>query len=478
MRWLDEAVADGSATTPAHRSRSAVFEAVRADRTGPAAVRLLQLAHADEPFVRREVLDLLQSFALDGPWPEAAEAASARLGDADEEVRCRAAHLLASAGRRDVALGALDELTDPVVRTALADRLGACVSHLRADPLASVRFLAHLETLRVAAPSGWPALDRALLADARGAARHLEGVGHSWGWVLFRLGRERHTYALAARLLADPVTRDIGAELAQEACHGWRAAAVELLPLLVRHNGRGAGTATAKALATASLSEAAMRAHAALAATARYTPHPEVRRSCGSPRPSYDGPSAAALLAALPVGTGRLAHAPEIFGALLDAGPLTFRQAAQLYNLTFRRPGRMQAVCAALWLRHAGPAAAPRLLALLTPHLSEYPYGEHYLEGLAWMGRQALPALPAVTALIDRRTRIPVDAPTPDGETMLDERLLAAAVHARRAILADAGPARRQPGWEIRSQDRPQPHGEYGRTDGPSLIELESNGDH
>ncbi|MFD9504276.1 hypothetical protein [Streptomyces sp. NPDC060035] len=56
------------------------------------------------------------------------------------------------------------------------------------------------------------------------------------------------------------------------------------------------------------------------------------------------------------------------------------------------------------------------------------------------MGRQALPALPAAMALIDRRTRIPVNGSTRDAEMMLDERLPAAALDARRAILADAAP--------------------------------------
>lgn len=138
------------------------------------------------------------------------------------------------------------------------------------------------------------------------------------------------------------------------------------------------------------------------------------------------------------MGIGRLSEAPEIFDALLNAGPLTFRQAAQLYNLTFRRPGRMQGLCAPLWLRHAGPAALPRLLARLTTHLDDDGVGAYYLEGLARMGRQALPALPAVMALIDRRTRIPVNDSTRDAKMMLDEGLLAAALDARRSILADA----------------------------------------
>ena len=47
-------------------------------------------------------------------------------------------------------------------------------------------------------------------------------------------------------------------------------------------------------------------------------------------------------------------------------------------------------------------------------------------------------AQPAVTALIDRRTRIPVNDSTRDGETRLDEQLPAAALATHRAILADA----------------------------------------
>ncbi len=441
MKWLDEALAAGDTTTPAHPSRVAVFEAVGADRAGPVAARLLRLVQAEDAAVRREVLTLLQSLSFHVPWPEAADAALGRLTDPDEEVRRRAARLLVGAGRRDLALTALGGLTDPVVRTVLARALGADLAHLarlRTDPLASVRFLARLETLRVAPPAQWPALDAALCADAGEVALQLERAGRDWGQVLHQLGREQHTYAVAARLLADPATREVGADLAREACHDWRAAPVELLPLLVRHCGREGGPAVARALTTASISRAAMRAHGALTTTVPFTPYPKPRHPCGTGRPSYDSASAAALLAAKPIGIGRLADAPEVFGALLDAGPLTFRQAAQLYNLTFRWPGRTQAQCAPLWLRHAGPAVLERLLDLLTPQLGDYAVGEHYLACLARMGSRALPALPAVTALIDRRTRIPVNDSTRDAETAADERLLAAALLARRAILADA----------------------------------------
>jgi hypothetical protein len=439
MTWPDEAVADGTATTPAHPSRIALFETIRADRTGPVASRLLQLVHAQTPFVRREALDLLRSLAHERPWPEAVNAASARLSDPDEEVRRRAACLFGYRGQPDLVLAALGELADPVVRTVLARALGRAAAHLTDDDLASVRFLAHLETLRAAPPTRWPALDAALLDDVREAAHHLEGSGHLWGQALYGLGREHDTYALVARLLADPATRDIGADLAREACHDWRVAPVRLLPLLVRYHGHTVTPALGAALTTASISEAAKRTHRVLLAE---VPCPSPR----SPqRPStataYDNASAAALLTAKPVGITRLGHASEIFGALLDAGPLTIRQAAQLYNLTFHRPCRSQAECAPLWLRHAGPSALPRLLALMTPHLADYMIGEYYLEGLARMGGHARLALPAVTALIDRRTRIPVNDSTRDAEMRLDESLLAAALSTRHAILANAVPS-------------------------------------
>ncbi|MFJ7209155.1 HEAT repeat domain-containing protein [Streptomyces sp. NPDC098789] len=449
MKWLDEAVSAGHATTAAHPSRITVIDALRADRTGPVPLRLLQLSYSDNAFVRREALELLSWAGTGSPWPEAVAASLARLTDPDEEVRRRAAHLVVRAGGRDVGLRALGKLTDPVVRTVLADRLQGSLAHLRDDPLPSVRFLVRLEALRVAPARQRPPLDRALLADAREAAIHLDRVGRRWGRVLCGLGRERHVHALVARLLGDPTTRDIGAGVAREACHHWRAAPIALLPLLVRHCGPEVSPAMAKALTTASVSRAAMRAHGALFATVAVTPYPRPRHLFGSSsptrsqaqRPTYDSATAGAVLRAKPVDTGRLHRAPELFGALLDAGPLTFREAAQLYNLTFKRPGRMQGVCAPLWLRHAGPTAGPRVLALMTPHLGTYGIGEYYAEGLARMGRHARPALPSLTALIDRRTRIPVNDSTRDGEMMLDEGLLAAALAARHAILADTAPS-------------------------------------
>ncbi|MFZ3473942.1 hypothetical protein ACODT3_06455 [Streptomyces sp. 4.24] len=433
MKWLDEAVASGDANTPAHPSRSAVLDAVRADRSCPEAVRLLRLTRSADPAVRIGSFELLLSLVHDGPWPEAAHAALLRVGDLDERVRRLAAKLLVRAGAPDLALAVLGQLTEPVVRTVLAEGLRDGVAHLREDPLAAVRFLAHLAALRTAPPASRPDLDAALFADAREAALHLADAGERWGSLLCGLGRERHAYGLVARLLADPATRDIGAGLARAACHALRAAPAELLPLLVRHRGREVSPAVADALTTASISEQAMREHGALLAAIGFT-RPVRGARCGS-APVHDAASAASLLSAKPIGVGRLRQAPEVFGALLDAGPLTFRQAAQLYNLTFRWPGRTQAECAPLWLRHAGPTALPRLLDLMAPYLDDYTVGEFYLAGLARMGGQALPLLPAVTAMIERRTRIPANDSTADGEMWLDEKLLEAALRARRAMV-------------------------------------------
>ncbi|SMF46157.1 HEAT repeat-containing protein [Streptomyces sp. Amel2xC10] len=432
MTWPDEAVADGSATTPGHPSRSALFTAVRADPTGPVTAGLLQLAHADAPHVRRAALDLLHSLA----GTRAVDTALTRLDDPDAGVRHRAARLVGRYGPPDRVLAALAAVPDPVVRTLLAASLGPAVARLGDDRLASVRFVARLHLLRTAPPARWRALDAALMADAGEAALHLEDAGRLWGRALHRLAREQHAYDIAARLLANPGTRRMGAELAREACHIWRAAPVALLPLLVRHQSRETETAPDldKAVATALLSETARRTHRSLLTGVPPSVPPPAAVAAPAP---LTAASAALLLAARPVGIIRLRRAGDIFGTLLDAGPLSFRQAAQLYNLTFHRPGRAQAECAPLWLRHAGPAALPRLLALMTPHVADYAIGTYYLAGLARMGRAARPALPAVTALIDRRTRIPVNDSTRDGETRLDERLLAAALGTFRAILAD-----------------------------------------
>lgn len=183
------------------------------------------------------------------------------------------------------------------------------------DGAAMTTLLSRLTSLRAAAPAPGPSLDAALVAEVHEAAPRLnaEVIGQLWGRSLHTLGRETHTYALVARLLGDPVTRDIGAQLARAACQLWRAAAVELVPLLVRSRGQQTGPAFADAFRTASISGEAMRVHGALPRGVPFEPYPKPRRprTSTSVVPAHDHASAAGLLAAKPIGVTRLDRAPE-----------------------------------------------------------------------------------------------------------------------------------------------------------------------
>ncbi|WP_328399343.1 hypothetical protein OHS70_21035 [Streptomyces sp. NBC_00390] len=199
MRWLDEAVADGTAATAGHPSREALFDAVHEDRAGPVECRLLELTAVEPASVRLNALQLVYSLVTAGAetWDAAAQASYARLMDEDEAVRGLAAKLLPQAGRPDLALAALYELTDPAVRTVLAmGVLPEAAERLRHDGLPAVRFLARLSLLREAPPEDWARLDAALLADAEEAARHVPWIGERWSDTLSVLDREADTYAL------------------------------------------------------------------------------------------------------------------------------------------------------------------------------------------------------------------------------------------------------------------------------------------
>ena len=129
---------------------------------------------------------------------------------------------------------------------------------------------------------------------------------------------------------------------------------------------------------------------------------------------------------------------PEVFSWLdRHGGGLTERQSAQLRHLFTARPGTMQARSALAWWQHAGPDAAPELLAALPHYVEDDFLGHHAMAALAAMGGGAAPVLPVLEALIGRRTRVPVQDPDPDFEMRADERLLATAVHTRTQILED-----------------------------------------
>ncbi|MGP8302908.1 hypothetical protein ACTPOK_34215 [Streptomyces inhibens] len=243
------AVVDGSVRTPGTPARTTVFDAVRADQDGPVTQALISLTDKHCPAVRRTALTLLGelTFGRRTPWQGPIDAAAARLHDPDPDARRAAAQLLVRAGGADRARTALDELTDPVTRIALANALlhtpdTPCPpGPLRADPLPEIRLLACIEELATAPRERWPALDAQAEAEVAALTAadtdRIRPNGLRWGSALFRQDRERHCYALATRLLAGaagPYGQRVGVDLARRAFQGWRAAPGTLTPHLVR----------------------------------------------------------------------------------------------------------------------------------------------------------------------------------------------------------------------------------------------------
>ncbi|MFE0375563.1 hypothetical protein ACFW1M_08225 [Streptomyces inhibens] len=243
------AVVDGSVRTPGTPARTTVFDAVKADQDGPVTQALLSLTDKHCPAVRRTALTLLGelTFGRRTPWQGPVDAAAARLHDPDPDARRAAAQLLVRAGGADRARTALDELTDPVTRIALANALlhtpdtHCPPGPLRADPLPEIRLLACIEELATAPRERWPALDAQAEAEAASLTAadtdRIRPTGLRWGSALFRQDRERHCYAVATRLLtgtAGPYGQRVGVDLARRAFQGWRAAPGTLTPHLVR----------------------------------------------------------------------------------------------------------------------------------------------------------------------------------------------------------------------------------------------------
>ncbi|WP_128506293.1 HEAT repeat domain-containing protein [Streptomyces inhibens] len=243
------AVVDGSVRTPGTPARTTVFDAVQADQDGPVTQALISLTDKHCPVVRRTALTLLGELAFGRrtPWQGPIDAAAARLHDPDPDARRAAAQLLVRAGGAERARTALDELTDPVTRIALANALlhtpdtHCPPGPLRADPLPEIRLLACIEELATAPRERWPALDAQAEAEVAALTAadtdRIRPTGLRWGSALFRRDRERHCYALATRLLAGtagPYGQRVGVDLARRAFQGWRAAPGTLTPHLVR----------------------------------------------------------------------------------------------------------------------------------------------------------------------------------------------------------------------------------------------------
>lgn len=249
---MTAAVIDGTVLTPGNSTRTAAFDAVHADQDGPFTHALIALtAYPDKhrPAVRRTALTLLcdLGYGRHTPWQGPIEAAAARLHDPDPEVRRAAARLLVRAGGTDRARTALDELTDPLTRTALADALLGTPGTpcppgpLRTDPLPEIRLLACLEALASAPPPQWPELDAQTLTEVTTLTAHdaddSHPIGSRWGTSLYRQDREQHCYTTATRLLAGTAGaygQRVGTDLAHRACQVWRAAPETLTPHLLR----------------------------------------------------------------------------------------------------------------------------------------------------------------------------------------------------------------------------------------------------
>ncbi|GAA1359220.1 hypothetical protein [Streptomyces beijiangensis] len=317
----------------------------------------------------------------------------------------------------------------------------ALVARLRADRQPEVRLAAHLAALRTLSPDRTPEavagvlahLDAAGDAAGDGASMGSWSVGEMWADVYVRYDEPRPLdhFRQAAGLLADPapVRRRVGLDMSRVALHEWRAAPENLTPSWVRMFDDLVDSLRLAALELVGSSRAASRR----AADPRVPIPPpcEVRK-----RVDVDRDAAEAYLAARPV-EGRLP--PQMFHALLDHGPLTGRQAAQLTHQVFTRPSFAQARNARAWWRHAGVASAPALLPLLPQYFDDTALmGLDVLECLAAMGRHAVPVLGELDAFLGREWIAVRHRGSEEADLQADELVVEAALLTRRCILDDA----------------------------------------
>ncbi|GAB3864278.1 hypothetical protein GCM10029963_74430 [Micromonospora andamanensis] len=253
---MDAAVAGGEVAVGGNEFRSRVFAAVNADRDGPVARRLLQVAADPRPAVRLTALQLLSDLVASCGGEPVAEVASVAMTDADDAVRRAACWLFVASAGVDRAVAALWSVSDAVVRVALAealwfevwqrpdeDRWLRMVARMRRDAVPAVRFLGSLATLAVARCPDWSGLEAAIREDLEAAAaalggeggRSTRGAGQRWAAVLRRHDRDESAYLWVQRLLRphEPArVRQAGLEIAAEAMRTWRAAPVRLTPAL------------------------------------------------------------------------------------------------------------------------------------------------------------------------------------------------------------------------------------------------------
>lgn len=239
-------------------ARSAIFDAVRANRAGRVVIRLFALVADPRAEVRLALVRLLTDLGMGAdPWDKAADLALVRLQDVDERVRRSTAWLLAVVGR-SAALAVLDEPTvalDPVARLAVVEavfgRWGtdrnevhlAMARRLCDDSDPAVRLRAALETIRLSAPSHHESAEAVVLATLATSGDRIGGPGsliawgpgELWAMALVRQDREDVCYRWISRLLerTDEVSRRAGVDMAHWAMRQWRAAPSRVAPMLL-----------------------------------------------------------------------------------------------------------------------------------------------------------------------------------------------------------------------------------------------------
>ncbi|MFI6584088.1 hypothetical protein [Embleya sp. NPDC050493] len=466
------AVTSGAAATVGVR-RTAIFEAVRADRDGPMTGLLLARADAGAAEERVSAIELLCSLAEFGQtWPIVGERAAAYVVDPEPGVRVAAADLFVATHDAETVSARLPDLADPDVRvagvTALLGRAGAfedVLTQLLEDGDPAVRVVAALGLLGVeGVPWAWlQALNEAISADLPAAVRRVGPGARSWGstwaWRLARNDHEDECHRIVRLLLAaeDPNVRWVGLDMAAAAIRLWRTGPVELLPALAEVAAGSDPALRAETLRVLRLSVNLWRAAVDLWAAQAddlgdvWSDEPGAPAPVEAVLPELDAVFAArrppdgradvdAWLAEQPVDVveSRRRVGRALIG-LMACGGLTERQGRQAMAL-FEPESVLKYELAGVVWRHRGVAdagIADRLVAELSAVAGDQYVGAHALPVLADMGRHAAGALPRLTALIEDRRRLPVNESTEWAEIRFDETRRAQLVVVRDRIAAD-----------------------------------------
>ncbi|OPC80089.1 hypothetical protein B4N89_03210 [Embleya scabrispora] len=467
------AVASGIAASSGPE-RTAIFDAVRAERDGPTVRLLWRLAEAGPADNRLRAIELLRDSAPFGEtWPSVAAYARSWLTDAESGVRVAAARLFVATAEVETVAAWLPEAADPDVRVAGTIALlgrgrefddAAMVLTEDADP--AVRVTAALVLLGDGdLPWAWRrAMCEAIRADLGHAVRRLRRdggpmdvrVGSEWAWRL--LGDEEECHEIARSLLTaeDRDVRWVGVDMAAAAIRLWRTGPTELLPALagVAEEADAADDALrAESLRVLRLSRDVWRAAAGRWARRDDAAARRLSAELGEPRGLLPPPDLEAVFAAQRLPDGRaeadgwLAEQPVEPGSserrvartlmgLVAHGGLTERQVRQAMCLFERERVRKYEVAGVLW-RHLGPGDAEftaRLVAEMSAVAGDQYVGELALQVLADMGGHAAGALPCLSALIDDHARLTAHVGSAEAEIAFDETRRAQLVGVRDRI--------------------------------------------